>query len=394
MILCANHTMTGDGKTVREGWAVRVEGGKIAAFGPKAEILQAFPGEEARDFGEATLLPGLCDMHVHLGYYHSQPDGFAYNPYLKAAFAIQHAQAGFARGITSVRDMTSERGLCLGLKTAVEKGFLKLPRITHVDNGMCMTGGHAHEEVAEVDGPWEIRKEIRRQIRDGAEWIKILTTHRTHTPEFTQEELDAAVDECHRRGVKCGVHAGTQPGIQMCIDAGFDTIEHGTFMTQEQAVQMREKGIAWVPTIIAYTYIYEQLRDRAKRETIAGGIDGSALSDFDYFEQAAQAYRQNFKMLADTGVTVLAGTDMVLHGAPVMPVGRELAYMVEYGFSPLRAISAATGDAAAALGLHEQTGTLRSGLCADILVVKGNAAADIAALQQPVQVFRAGAAVL
>ena len=384
MILCANHTMTGDGKTVREGWAVRVEGGKIAAFGPKAEILQAFPGEEARDFGEATLLPGLCDMHVHLGYYHSQPDGFAYNPYLKAAFAIQHAQAGFARGITSVRDMTSERGLCLGLKTAVEKGFLKLPRITHVDNGMCMTGGHAHEEVAEVDGPWEIRKEIRRQIRDGAEWIKILTTHRTHTPEFTQEELDAAVDECHRRGVKCGVHAGTQPGIQMCIDAGFDTIEHGTFLTVAQAEQMARNGQAWTPTILAYTYLYEVCEKTLKENAGKPANDPvmrMELKNYEFFEPAYRSYRDHFKQLYDTGVTVLAGTDMVVYGSPLLPLPTELAYMVRYGITPAQAIQTATSNPAKVLGVQDQRGLMAEGLDADLLVVGGDLSADISRLE-------------
>ncbi len=109
---------------------------------------------------------------------------------------------------------------------------------------------------------------------------------------------------------------------------------------------------------------------------------------------AAQAYRENFKMLADTGVTVLAGTDMVLHGAPIMPVGRELAYMVEYGMSPVQAIATATGNAAAMLDLGRETGMLAAGLCGDILVVRGDASQDITALQSPVQVYRAGKAML
>ena len=140
-----------------------------------------------------------------------------------------------------MRDMSSAHGVCKNLKLAEKKGFIVIPRIVHTDTGICMTGGHAWDEVEEADGPWAIRKEIRKQVRDGAEWVKILTTNREPYPELTQEELDAAVDECHRRGIKCGVHAGTNPGIQMCIDAGFDTIEHGTFMTLDHAKQMAEK---------------------------------------------------------------------------------------------------------------------------------------------------------
>lgn len=97
-------------------------------------------------------------------------------------------------------------------ETGRKEGIYRaIPRIVHTDTGICMTGGHAWDEVEEADGPWAIRKEIRKQVRDGAEWVKILTTNREPYPELTQEELDAAVDECHRRGIKCGVHAGTNP---------------------------------------------------------------------------------------------------------------------------------------------------------------------------------------
>lgn len=107
---------------------------------------------------------------------------------------------------------------------------MKAPRILHTDRGICITGGHGHEDgIEEVDGAENIRHTIRRQKKDGADWIKLLTTNRDDICEFTQEELNAGVEESHRLGMKCVVHSGTQPGIQMCIDAGFDTIEHGNF---------------------------------------------------------------------------------------------------------------------------------------------------------------------
>ena len=302
MIICTKYLITGDGKTVLEDKAVLTdEQGKIKKISTKEDLIANFPNEEVKDFGNATLLPGLCDMHVHLGYYFSQPDTFNYNDQLITMFAVQHAQSAFERGITSVRDMTSARKLCSTMKLAAEKGYLVLPRITHVDNGMCMTGGHGYDDdIAQVDGPWEIRKEIRRQVRDGAEWVKVLTTHRSHIPEFTQEELDAAVDECHRRGIKCGVHAGTHPGIQMCIDAGFDTIEHGTFLTLEQAEQMAKNGQAWTPTIMAYTYLYEVCKETLEKYKDSPANDivmQKELANYEYFEPAYKAYRDNFKSL-------------------------------------------------------------------------------------------------
>lgn len=382
MIICTKYLITGDGKTVLEDKAVLTDKlGKIKKISTKEDLISNFPDEEVKDFGNATLLPGLCDMHVHLGYYFSQPDTFNYNDQLITMFSIQHAQSAFERGITSVRDMTSARKLCSTMKLAAEKGFLVLPRITHVDNGMCMTGGHGYDDdIAQVDGPWEIRKEIRRQVRDGAEWVKILTTHRSHIPEFTQEELDAAVDECHRRGIKCGVHAGTHPGIQMCIDAGFDTIEHGTFLTVEQAEQMAKNGQAWTPTIMAYTYLYEVCKETLEKYKDSPANDivmQKELANYEYFEPAYKAYRDNFKKLYDTGVTVLAGTDMVMYGSPLLPIHRELQYMVEYGITPVQAIQTATENPAKVLGVSNLRGLVKEGLDADLLVVEGNLSEDI-----------------
>ena len=382
MIICTKYLITGDGKTVLEDKAVLTdEQGKIKKISTKEDLIANFPNEEVKDFGNATLLPGLCDMHVHLGYYFSQPDTFNYNDQLITMFAVQHAQSAFERGITSVRDMTSARKLCSTMKLAAEKGYLVLPRITHVDNGMCMTGGHGYDDdIAQVDGPWEIRKEIRRQVRDGAEWVKVLTTHRSHIPEFTQEESDAAVDECHRRGIKCGVHAGTHPGIQMCIDAGFDTIEHGTFLTLEQAEQMAKNGQAWTPTIMAYTYLYEVCKETLEKYKDSPANDivmQKELANYEYFEPAYKAYRDNFKKLYDTGVTVLAGTDMVMYGSPLLPLNRELQYMVEYGITPVQAIQTATENPAKVLGVSELRGLVKEGLDADLLVVEGNLSEDI-----------------
>ena len=384
MIICAKYLMTGDGETVLEGQAVLTGGdGKIKKIAPKEELVQDFPEEEVKDYGEATLLPGLCDMHVHLAYWYSQPDRFNYNEQMITLYALQHAQAAFERGITSVRDMSSYHGVCRSLKLAQEKGFITIPRITHTDTGMCMTGGHACDEVPEVDGPWEVRKEIRKQVRDGAEWVKILTTHRSHIPEFTQEELNAAVDECHRRGIKCGVHAGTNPGIQMCIDAGFDTIEHATFMTVDHAKQMAEKGIAWTPTIMAYTLLYDICKENLEKNAgkpVNDPVMQKEMKDYQYFEPAYKAYRDHFKEFYDTGVTVIAGTDMVMYQSPLLPLPRELQYMVEYGITPVQAIQSATSNPAKVLGVENERGLVKEGLDADLLVVGGDLSKDITCL--------------
>lgn len=384
MIIAARYLMTGDGKSVLENKAVLTgTDGKIKRIGAKETLMKDFPEEEYKDYGDATLLPGLFDMHVHLAYWYSQPDSFNYESQLVMLYALQHAQSAFERGITSVRDMSSAHGVCKNLKLAAEKGFVTIPHITHTDTGMCMSGGHGWEEVAQVDGPWEVRREIRRQVRDGAEWVKILTTHRSHIPEYTQEELDAAVDECHRRGIKCGVHAGTNPGIQMCIDAGFDTIEHATFMTLDHAKQMAEKGIAWTPTIMAYTLLYDICKENLEKNAGAPVNDPvmqKEMKDYQYFEPAYKAYKEHFKEFYDTGITVIAGTDMVMYQSPLLPLPRELQYMVEYGITPVQAIQTATSNPAKVLGVEDERGLVKEGLDADLLVVGGDLTKDITCL--------------
>lgn len=384
MIICAKHMITGDGKTVLENQAVLTgDDGKIKKIGALEALQKEYPKEEVKDYGEATILPGLCDMHVHLAYWYSQPDSFNYGDQLITLYALQHAQSAFERGITSVRDLSSYHGVCKNLKLAAEKGFITVPKITHTDTGITMTGGHGWDEIVQADGPWEIRKEIRKQVRDGAEWVKLLTTHRSHIPEFTQEELDAAVDECHRRGIKCAVHAGTNPGIQMCIDAGFDTIEHATFMTLDHAKQMAEKGIAWTPTIMAYTLLYDICKENLEKNAgkpVNDPVMQKEMADYQYFEPAYKAYRDHFKEFYDTGVTVIAGTDMVMYQSPLLPLPRELQYMVDYGITPVQAIQTATSNPAKVLGIENERGLLKEGLDADILVVGGDLSKDITCL--------------
>ncbi len=392
MIILARNLITGDGATLVKDGAVVVSKGKIRDVGSTQELTARHPNERVIDYGDATILPGLFDMHVHLGYYYSQPDFNTYDDFLIAYYAAKQAEIALTLGITTLRDVSSPHKLCQRLRLAGEKGYVTIPRIIHTDAGICMTGGHGHTDgIEEVDGVDNIRSAIRRQYRDGADWIKLLTSHRSNIPEFTQEELNAAVDECHRRNIKIAVHAGTQPSIEMCINAGFDTIEHGTFMTIEQAEQMTRNGQAWTPTITAYTYLYEFCKKiEAEGGDLSNPVTAAAARDCAYFRPAACAYRDNFKKLYDTGITVMAGSDMVLYGAPPLPINQELAYMVEYGITSLEAIRTATVNPAKVLGLAEITGQLARGLVADILVVKGDVANDITALNNVKSVYLGG----
>lgn len=393
MIYCGKHVLTGDGKThLMDGAVVVNAEGVIQDVGLKAEMTAKYPSEEVKDYGDATLLPGLCDMHVHFGYYYSQPDQGAFDDFMIAYYAQEQAKLALSLGITTVRDLSSPHNLCKQLQLAGEKGWVKVPRIIHSDAGMCMTGGHGYDDgIEQVDGEWEIRKEIRKQLRDGADWVKILTSGRVSFPEFTQEELNAAVDESHRVGVKCAVHAGLQPALQMAIDAGFDTIEHGTFLTYEQVQQMAANGQAWVPTMTAYTVLYEFCKEKLEAGyNKSDRIAAKAMKDMAFFEPAYNAYKDNFKKFYDTGVTVCTGSDMVLYDAPPLPINREMELMVEYGITPIQAIETATSNPAKVLGLADTIGQLKAGLLADMIVVKGNVAEDITAVNDLVDVYMSG----
>jgi len=368
----------------QDNWALLLKGGRIAAVGPLAELHRQYPSEPVVHHPEATILPGFIDMHIHLGV------AGAANPHNIGDFewalrAYAQLSKAFAVGVTTVRCVASKDGLGVALRTAGEAGLLQLPRLFTVNQGICMTGGHAHDShgnAVECDGEWEIRKAIRQNFREGADWIKILTSRGKRGQEFTQEELNAAVDECHRMGRLCAAHAGYQPSVSMCIKAGFDTIEHGTFMTVEEAHIMREKGQTWVPTIMAFTYISDQIKAGQSYSRIPGSDE--------YFHLAAEQYAQDFKALYDTGVRTACGTDMVMWGAPAFPVAQELAYKVKYGITPLQAIETATKNGAEALRLGEQLGQLAPGYIADVQVVAGDPSADIADLLNVIEVYQEG----
>lgn len=392
ILLKAQTVITGDGTTVIEEGGVVYAKDTIIAVGKAADLATEFPQAEIRDYGTGTILPGLMDAHIHLGYYWTQPDLHRYNDFMIAYYAQKQAEICLAKGVTTIRDCCGPQFLLETLRVAAEKGFVKAPRILHTDRGICITGGHGHEDgIEEVDGVENIRHTIRRQKKDGADWIKLLTTNRDDICEFTQEELDAGVAEAHRLGLKCVVHAGTQPGVQMCIDAGFDTIEHGNFLTIEQGKQMVKNQQSWTPTMFAYHFLAEY-----NQKVQEVGIDHSNQSTetyshhLDFFESSVEAYSKNFKAIYDAGVTILAGTDMVMLEAPAVPIVEELELMVRYGLTPIQAVQTATQNPAKVFDLAEVTGELRPGLQADILVVDGDVTKDIETLRAVRQVFLAG----
>ena len=395
MIISAKTVVTGDGVTVLQDGGVKITDGKIAAVGKSGDLIKAFPNEEHTEYGDATILPGLIDMHVHLGYYQGRPDEALYTDHLKAYQALYLAQKMLQNGVTTIRDAFSPNAVCRQLIFAAGKGYVRdIPRIFHCNRALTISGGIDWniDGTVQVDGVEAIRKAVREEFREGAHWIKAMTSWRTPgVAEYDQEELNMIVRESHRLKHKAMAHATMQPALQMCIDAGFDTIEHGTDLTVEQGKVMRDRGIGWVPTIYIHKAVYERLKDRTGED--GNGYDG--LSDrekqtYSIYGKVMETYRSNFLDVYNTGVLTMAGTDCPFDWLESITVAWELECMVGYGIDPVMAIAIATSNPAKMLDMQGEIGILAPGANADITIAEGNATADITALQRIREVYKDG----
>ncbi|HHY76718.1 MAG TPA: amidohydrolase family protein, partial [Firmicutes bacterium] len=262
--------------------AILVESGRFAeVLGPEdsaefvARVKEGRPDIRVIDLGDYTVLPGLIDMHVHVDYWYSHPNRAEYEDEtgdaMAACLAARNIRSTLEKGITTLRDVGS--GVGLKMRRAVELGYVQGSRILTAGKGICMTGGHGsdgYKSCREADGPEEVRKAVREQIKAGADLIKILTSHRSEHPEYRQEELDAGVDEAHRRGYRVACHAAIMPSCKMAVLAGVDTIEHGTHLTDEVREMMAERGVYLIPTMIAYATMAKLAR-KAKEDPESGG---------------------------------------------------------------------------------------------------------------------------
>lgn len=389
MILQGDYLVTGDGKTVLENGAMMLDGSVIRMVGTADAVKAAYPQETVVRYPGATLMPGMIDLHNHIAYFDGQPNrqDFLRYPGMSALFAAKRMADTLKAGVTTIRDVASAGYIGVALEKAAQAGYLDAPHIFTSGKGICITGGHGSEMTdacIEADGAEEVRKAVRTNLREGANCIKILTSEGYRGEEMNQEEINAAVEEAHRFGARIAAHAGYGPSIQMCIDAGCDTIEHGTHLTREQCLQMKEHDQTWVPTIYVFEYSLEQLN-------CAGHVDEVILNNTAYLRESCACYENNFKALYDTGVRVACGTDTDCCDHPqAAPVATECEWMVRFGLTPLEAIACATRNGAQALGMGDTTGLLAEGYTADVIVVKGKPFSDISDLHHVEAVYLSG----
>ena len=304
--------------------------------------------------------------------------------------AAVHARATVEAGVTTVRDLGGREYAELAVRTAIEQGLVPGPRIIAAGKAVCMTGGHGAWIGREADGPAEIRKAVRDQLRAGADVIKVIATGGVMTagvePGAAQlglDELRAAVEEARRAGRRVAAHAQGTQGIADAVSAGVASVEHGIFLTEELVARMRAAGTALVATLVA-------------AERIASAGADSGVPDWMVAKSRAvvEHHVRSFRLACRAGVPIAAGSDA---GTPLNPHGSllpELALMARHGLRPLECLQAATGSAAALLGLGERIGRIAPGYDADLLAVEGDPAEDLDALARVRLVIARGRVVL
>jgi imidazolonepropionase-like amidohydrolase len=306
-------------------------------------------------------------------------------PTLAALKAVRNLARQLERGVTTVRDLGGVGSVIPEVATAVERGLVAGPRVVAAGRALTITGGHGHSIgiAREVDGPDEIRRAVRQEIRSGALAIKLIATGGVLTPgisadftAFTSEELSAGVEEAHKWGRGVAAHAIGATGIADAVRAGVDSIEHGSIIPIETARLMKERGTFHVPTISAI-------------RGIAGHPDEVPAYAVEKAVALQDLARDSFRRTVKAGVRHACGTDA---GTPFNPHGSaplELVRMVELGLTPLKAMIAATSGAAELLRLPA-LGTVEAGKIADLVLYDADPAESIDATLKPVLVMKGG----
>ena len=393
-----------DGKSnalVKPGVVV-VTDGKIVAVGGGAAIPA---GAETMDLGDATLLPGFIDAHTHLtgmyreDYARAALDGLQKPIPEMALDAGVNARVTLMAGVTTVRDVGSHDYLDAGLRNAINRGVIPGPRMLVAVHAIGATGGHCDEtgyragvfgketgpEEGVINGADQARQAVRLAHKYGATVIKTCATggvlslaDAVDTPQLTQEELNAIVDEAHALKLKTAAHAHGAEGAKRAIRAGIDSIEHGSFLDDEALNLMKQRGTYYVPTLMAAQGLSEQM---AKGVAIPPPILVKANA-------AIAAIHQTFQKALGMGIKIGLGTD-----AAVYPHGRnteEFHQMVDLGMKSIDALKAGTSADAELLGLADRIGTLEPGKVADVVAVPGDPVENIRATEHVFFVMKEG----
>ena len=378
---------------------VLVQGSKILAAGAGVAV----PADATVvDLGDATLLPGFIDSHTHLtgqageSYVPDFFEGLQRPPTEQAFYGAEYARKAVEAGFTTVRDVGSEKDIDVGLRNAIDAGLVPGPRMLVARYALGATGGHCDNtgfppgtfgaepglERGILHGADEGRQAVRLNIKYGSDVIKMCASggvlslgDDVSAPQLTDEELAAIVDEAHRLKRKTAAHSHGDLAARAAVKAGVDSIEHGSFLTDETLALMKSRGTFLVPTCMAGQWT------GGKLERFPPAVAAKAKAALD-------AHNDMVRRAVKMGVRIAFGTD-----SGVSPHGQnagEFALLVERGLTPAQALRTAGPSAAELLGLAAEIGTLEKGKEADIVAVPGDPLKDIRATERVVFVMKGG----
>jgi imidazolonepropionase-like amidohydrolase len=372
-----------------------VDSTRITAVGARLPIP---PGTRVIDLGNATLLPGLIDCHTHItggdpgDYYTSL---FRRSPIDYAVASPTFARRTLEAGFTTVRDVGSGEFIDVALRRAIDSGLVVGPRMQVATLAIGSTGGHndivgfspyikfGHFSGV-ADGVDEIRKLVRFEVKNGADVIKLIASagvlseeQSAGAPQYSQEEMNAAVQEAAQWGRKVAAHAHGAEAIKRAVRAGVASIEHGSLLDDEGIRLMKERGTYLVADIYNDDYIMAEYKRLGFPEKI-----------LDKERQIGKQQRENFRRAARAGVKIAYGTDAGVY--PHGWNGKQFAFMVRYGLTPMQAIQSATTSAADLLGWTDKVGAVAPGLYADLIAVDGDPLTDITELERVKFVMKGG----
>jgi len=405
IVLKAARMFDGKSKALVPNAVVIVQGDKIVEVGSNLPVPE---GAKVIDLGDVTLSPGFMDAHTHLttdfsgNYNERRLHELDLNVSEQAIKATTYARATVEAGFTTVRDLgsrfvSSREFVDVALRNSINKGVIIGPRMLVATKGIGATGGHfdptsgfrdflfgreADYTDGIANGPEEIRKAVRFEVKNGADVIKAAVSggvlslaDEVDTPQLTPAEMAALVDESHRLRKKVAVHCHGDQAAREAIEAGVDSIEHGSFMKPETLTRMKNKGTFLTPTLMATEWIMSKIDNYPPALQAKAKAAGAARTEM---------FRNAVKM----GVKISFGTD-----AAVFPHGqnaKEFKLMVDLGMTPIDALKSATANDAELLGLAQKVGTLEKGKLADIVAVPGDPTADITATERVSFVMKEG----
>lgn len=381
--LRAARVVVGDGTVIEDG-AVLVRDSKIEAVGKASEILASQGEARQYDLGAGTLLPGLIDSHVHLGFDGSaEPVAHMMSSSDEQLLAVMFRSALdllFA-GVTTARDLGARGHLALAVQEAIEQGVMPGPRLVVANQPITPTGGHCWFMNGEADGVGEIIRAVRERHKSGAQYVKVMATggFMTHGSapwhaQFDLGEMRALVDEARRVDLRVAAHAHGTPGIRNAVEAGVDTIEHCSWATRDGSV-VDEDVIGGI--VEQGIYVCATTNIRMVKPEIGDAVGRPRPTAL------LEARRERLQKMYKSGVQFIAGTDSGIDLVPHGAYAYGLEGLAESGMPRLEVLTAATSRAADACGVSDLTGSLVPGKDADLLGVGGNPLEDLAALRSP-----------